>query len=250
VATRRRLDADLVRRGLVASRTEARHLIDDHRVTVNGAVAEKPSRQVAPGDQLLIAGPPARFVGRGGLKLDHALDAFGLDVTGLRVLDAGASTGGFTDCLLQRGARQVVAVDVGHGQLHERLRDHPHVTNIERTNVRHLTPEAIGGPVDMVVGDLSFISLTLVIEPLVSVCQPGSAMVLLVKPQFEAGRAEVSRGRGVIDDPAVWQRVRDEVQAALEQAGCRVRGWTESPVAGADGNREFLVHASTPGSLS
>src|SRR5690606_16943424 len=127
---------------------------------------------------------------------EHALAEFGIDVTGMRVLDAGASTGGFTDVVLQRGAAHVVAVDVGHGQLHERLRADPRVTNLERTNVRHLTTEMIGGPVDMVVGDLSFISLTLVVGPLALVCQPGAPMVLLVKPQFEAGRAEVSRGRG------------------------------------------------------
>lgn len=246
MGNRRRLDAELVRRGLVTSRAEAQALIDDHRVLVGGAVADKPSRQVAPGDPVVVTGPPARFVGRGGHKLDHALDEFGLDVTSMRALDAGASTGGFTDCLLQRGASHVVAVDVGHGQLHERLRNHPKVTNLERTNVRHLTVDEIGGPVDLVVGDLSFISLRLVIAPLVSVCQPGAPMVLLVKPQFEAGRAEVGRGRGVISDPAVWERVRAEIDDALRATGCAIHGWTESPITGADGNHEFLVHASTP----
>ena len=214
---------------------------------VNGAVADKPARQVAAGDQLLIAGPPARFVGRGALKLDHALDAFGIDVTGMRALDAGASTGGFTDCLLQRGASEVVAVDVGHGQLHERLRDDPRVRNMERTNIRDITPASIGGKVDIAVGDLSFISLRLVTAPLASVCEPGAPMVLLVKPQFEAGRAEVSRGRGVITDPAIWERVRTEVAQSLEHAGCTVVGWTDSPIKGADGNREFLVHAIARG---
>jgi 23S rRNA (cytidine1920-2'-O)/16S rRNA (cytidine1409-2'-O)-methyltransferase len=246
VAVRRRLDTDLVRRGLVDSRTEARHLIDQHRILVNGAVADKPARQVAPGDQLVVAGPPARFVGRGALKLDHALDVFGVDVIGLRALDAGASTGGFTDCLLQRGAAHVVAVDVGHGQLHERLRGDARVTNLERTNVRYLDAGTLGGPVDIVVGDLSFISLRLVIEPLASVCQPGASMVLLVKPQFEAGRTEVGRGRGVIGDPAIWQRVRSEVADAFLEAGCDVIAWTESPITGAEGNREFLVHATAP----
>jgi 23S rRNA (cytidine1920-2'-O)/16S rRNA (cytidine1409-2'-O)-methyltransferase len=245
--SRRRLDAELVRRGLVASRTDAQGLIDDHRVTVNGAVADKPARQVAPGDQLHVIGPPPRFVGRGAVKLDHALDAFGVDVTGLRVLDAGASTGGFTDCVLQRGAAHVVAVDVGHGQLHERLRSDRRVSNLERTNVRHIDREAIGGPVDLVVGDLSFISLRLVIVALMSVCQPGASMVLLVKPQFEAGRSEVSRGRGVITDPAIWDRVRDEITEAFVERGCEVVGWTDSPITGADGNHEFLVHARTPG---
>lgn len=211
---------------------------------VNGAVAEKASRQVAAGDQVVVSGPPPRFVGRGALKLDHALDAFAIDVTGVRALDAGASTGGFTDCLLQRGAAHVVAVDVGHGQLHERLRADPRVTNLERTNVRHVDAAAIGGPVDLVVGDLSFISLRLVIAPLVAVCHPGASMVLLVKPQFEAGKDEAGRGRGVITDPAVWERVRGEVEAALLAAGCTVRGWTDSPITGADGNHEFLVHAT------
>ena len=235
-----------MRRGLVSSRAEAQTLIDAHRVRVNGAVAEKPSRQVAAGDQVVVAGPPSRFVGRGALKLDHALDVFAIDVAGLRALDAGASTGGFTDCLLQRGAAHVVAVDVGHGQLHERLRADPRVTNLERTNIRHIAADTVGGPVEIVVGDLSFISLRLVIAPLVSVCQPGRSMVLLVKPQFEAGKAEVSRGRGVVSDPAVWERVRSEIDDALITAGCAVRGWTESPITGADGNHEFLVHASTP----
>lgn len=243
---RRRLDADLVRRGLVDSRSTARDLIDQRRVLVNGAIAEKSSRQVAPGDQLLISGPPPRFVGRGALKLDHALDVFEIDVTGMRALDAGASTGGFTDCLLQRGALHVVAVDVGHGQLHERLRSDDRVTSLERTNVRSIDVDAIGGPVDIVVGDLSFISLRLVIGPLASVCQPGATMVLLVKPQFEAGRHEVGRGRGIITDPVVWERVRCEVADAFVDAGCTVLGWTESPITGADGNHEFLLHATAP----
>ncbi|MET0908648.1 MAG: TlyA family RNA methyltransferase [Ilumatobacteraceae bacterium] len=246
MAPRRRLDAELLRRQLVASRSEAQALIADHRVLVNGSVADKPARQVAAGDALVVAGPPARFVGRGAEKLDHALHVFGLDVTGRRALDAGASTGGFTDCLLQRGAAHVVALDVGHGQLHERLRADPRVTNLERCNVRHATVDQIGGTVDLVVGDLSFISLTVVIPALVTLCQPGSSMVLLVKPQFEAGRAEVSKGKGVITDPVVHARVRDEVEAALVGAGCTVVGWTESPLRGADGNVEYLVHALSP----
>jgi 23S rRNA (cytidine1920-2'-O)/16S rRNA (cytidine1409-2'-O)-methyltransferase len=246
MGVRRRLDAELVRRRLAGSRRESQALIDAKRVLVNGAVAEKASRQVAAGDQLHVDGPPPRFVGRGALKLDHALDAFDLDVSGLRVLDAGASTGGFTDVVLQRGAEHVVAVDVGHGQLHERLMADERVTNLERTNVRTLDLDVIGEPVDLVVGDLSFISLRLVIEPLVGVCKPGGSMVLLVKPQFEAGRTEVSRGRGVISDPAVHDRVRSEIDVAARDAGCEVAGWTDSPITGADGNREFLVHLVTP----
>ena len=194
----------------------------------------------------MVVGPPAKYVGRGAHKLEHALDAFGLDVEGLRVLDAGASTGGFTDCVLQRGAAEVLAVDVGHGQLHERLRADARVDNRERTNVRHIDPDSVGGLVDLVVGDLSFISLRLVVAPLASVCKPGAPMVLLVKPQFEAGRAEVSRGRGVITDPAVWERVKGEVSDAFVEAGCAVVGWTDSPITGADGNHEFLIHARAP----
>lgn len=246
MTARRRLDAELVRRELAPSRTAAQLLIEADRVLVNGAVAAKASRQVAPGDALVVAGPPARFVGRGAEKLDHALDVFGVDVSGLRLIDAGASTGGFTDCALQRGAAEVVAVDVGHGQLHERLRSDDRVVNIERQNIRTVTSELIGGLVDGAVGDLSFISLRLVIAPLVAVCQPGAFMILLVKPQFEAGRAEVSRGRGVVTDPEVHDRVRNEVEAALRDAGCDVVAWTTSPITGADGNVEFLVHAVTP----
>jgi 23S rRNA (cytidine1920-2'-O)/16S rRNA (cytidine1409-2'-O)-methyltransferase len=241
--SRRRLDVDLVRRGLVPSRAAAHELVDARRVRVNGAIAEKASRLVAPADAVVVDGPRPRFVGRGGQKLDHALDVFGVDVAGARAVDVGASTGGFTDCLLQRGAAHVVALDVGHGQLHERLVGDPRVTNLERTNVRAATASTIGGAIDVLVGDLSFISLGLVAPALVGLCKPGATMVLLVKPQFEAGRVEVARGRGVITDPAIWSRVRTEVGDALEAAGCEVLGWTDSPISGADGNREFLVHA-------
>ncbi len=212
---------------------------------MNGAVADKASRQVAVADAVVIDGPPARFVGRGAEKLDHALATFDIVVTGLRALDVGASTGGFTDCLLQRGAAHVVALDVGHGQLHERLRADPRVTNLERCNLRHADLDTIGGPVEVVVGDLSFISLRLVIPTLTCLCQPGSPMVLLVKPQFEAGRQEVDKGRGVITDPAIHERVRAEIADALHVAGCDIVGWTTSPITGADGNVEFLVHART-----
>jgi 23S rRNA (cytidine1920-2'-O)/16S rRNA (cytidine1409-2'-O)-methyltransferase len=247
VAGRRRLDAELVRRGLSPSRTSAKDAIEAGHVLVNGAPAANAASQVAPSDAIVVTAPPPRFVSRGGEKLDAALGAFGLDVTARRVLDAGASTGGFTDCVLQRGARQVVALDVGRGQLHERLRGDDRVRVMERTNVRHVSADDIGGPVDLVVADLSFISLRTVIPALVSMCQPGADMVLLVKPQFEAGRAEASRGRGVITDPAIHARVRDEVATALRAAGCDVRGWVESPIRGADGNVEFLVHAVVGG---
>jgi 23S rRNA (cytidine1920-2'-O)/16S rRNA (cytidine1409-2'-O)-methyltransferase len=245
VAARRRLDAELVRRGLAASRTDAQASVAAGRVLVNGALADKAARLVAAGDAVVVQGPPPRFVGRGGEKLDAALEAFAVDVAGLDALDVGASTGGFTDCLLARGARRVVALDVGHGQLHPRIRVDPRVVVLERTNVREATPATIGGLVDVVVVDVSFISLTVIIPVLVTLCHPGSSMVLLVKPQFEAGRAEVSRARGVITDPAIHERVRDEVAAALEAAGCDVVSWTDSPILGGEGNRELLVHART-----
>jgi 23S rRNA (cytidine1920-2'-O)/16S rRNA (cytidine1409-2'-O)-methyltransferase len=243
---RQRLDAELVRRKLVVSRTQAAEIIDSGRVLVNGAVADKASRQVDPADAVVIEGPPARFVSRGGEKLHAALDAFRLDPADWRALDAGASTGGFTDCLLQRGAAHVVALDVGHGQMHPRIRGDRRVTVIERFNIRDVTPDVIGGPVDAVVADLSFISLNRVLGALTSVCHSAAPMVLLVKPQFEAGRQEVAKARGIITDPAVHERVRSEVSEALDAAGCLVRGWVDSPITGADGNREFLVHASAP----
>jgi 23S rRNA (cytidine1920-2'-O)/16S rRNA (cytidine1409-2'-O)-methyltransferase len=220
-------------------------MIELHRVLVNGAIAEKSSRMVDPGDALVVTGEPPRFVSRGGEKLDGALSAFAIDVTGAEVIDVGASTGGFTDCLLQRGARHVVALDVGHGQLHPRIRSDDRVTVIERFNVRSLTVADLPFVPSLAVTDVSFISLTKVIPVLASVVSPGGRLVLLVKPQFEAGRAEVSRGHGVITDPEIHARVRAEIDACLVMAGCVVCGWCDSPIEGGDGNREFLVHART-----
>ena len=211
-------------------------------VLVSGAVAEKASRLVAPDEPVEIRGPRPRFVGRGGEKLDAALERFGIDVAGVAALDAGASTGGFTDCLLQRGAASVVAVDVGHGQLHERLRADPRVTVLERTHIRDVPtePSADRG-FDVVVADLSFISLGRVAGSLTQLARPGAELVVLVKPQFEAGRQEVGRGRGVVRDPNVWARVILEVITAFSQAGAAMMGVMPSPIRGADGNVEFLV---------
>jgi 23S rRNA (cytidine1920-2'-O)/16S rRNA (cytidine1409-2'-O)-methyltransferase len=192
---------------------------------------------------VLVAGDPPRFVSRGGEKLDAALDRFTIDPVGVRALDAGASTGGFTDCLLQRGAARVVALDVGHGQLHERLRADPRVEVHERRNVRDLAPGDLGEPFPLVVADLSFISLRAVLPHLLDQAAPGADLVLLVKPQFEAGRDEASRGRGVIRDPEVWRRVLEEVVVALRGYGAAIMGAMPSPITGADGNVEFLVHA-------
>jgi 23S rRNA (cytidine1920-2'-O)/16S rRNA (cytidine1409-2'-O)-methyltransferase len=246
VAARRRLDAELVRRGLATSRSEAQEAVAAGRVTVGGAPAFKVARLVAADEPVSLLAPGPRFVSRGGEKLDAALSTFVVDVAGCRVLDAGASTGGFTDCVLQRGAASVVAVDVGHGQLHERLRNDARVDNRERTNVRLLDAAALGGAVDVVVADLSFISLRSVLPALMACARRGADLVLLVKPQFEAGRIEASRGKGVIRDPAIHERVRDEVGAALDVTGATIMGWMDSPLLGADGNKELFVHARAP----
>ena len=245
VVRRQRLDAELLRRALVESRTDAAAAIEGGRVQVNGAVADKASRQVNAADAIVMLGPPPRFVSRGGEKLDAALMGFEIDVTGRRVLDAGASTGGFTDCLLQRGAAHVVALDVGHGQLHPRIRNDERVTVMERFHVRDANPTVIGGAVELAAADLSFISVTRALDAMIGCCEPGGDLVLLVKPQFEAGRVEVSKGRGVITDPEIHRRVQAEVAAALEARGATVVAWMTSPLTGGDGNREFLVHATT-----
>jgi 23S rRNA (cytidine1920-2'-O)/16S rRNA (cytidine1409-2'-O)-methyltransferase len=216
-------------------------------VIVDGQIVDKPGAAIRPESRIEIKGEHLPYVSRGGLKLAGALKAFALEVSGWICMDIGASTGGFTDCLLQRGAAHVVAVDVGHGQLHPKVRDDPRVTVIERYNVRSLSVDDIGGPVDAVVADLSFISLTKVLEPLLAVLAPGGHLVALVKPQFEAGRSEVAKARGVITDPAVHDAVRESIDAALRNVGADVLGWTTSPLRGAEGNVEFLVHARTPG---
>lgn len=216
-------------------------------MSVAGAPASKPSRLVAPDEPLTLRAAPARFVGRGGEKLAAALDRFAVEIDGRRVLDAGASTGGFTDCALQAGAATVVAVDVGRGQLHQRLRTDPRVEVHERTNVRHLEPGDLGAPFDVVVADLSFISLRTVAPALLALCAPGADLLWLVKPQFEAGRQEASRARGVIVDPDIWARVLREVAGTLDGLGAAIMDLMVSPLHGADGNVEFLLHARAPG---
>jgi 23S rRNA (cytidine1920-2'-O)/16S rRNA (cytidine1409-2'-O)-methyltransferase len=233
-----------VRRGLAPSREQARAAVEAGLVTVAGAPADKPSRMVSSAEAVLVAADRARFVSRGGEKLDAALGRFGIDVTGRRALDAGASTGGFTDCLLQRGAASVVAVDVGRGQLHERLQRDPRVTSMERTNLRHLSAEGVGGaPFDLITADLSFISLATVAPVLVgTLAAEGADVVPLIKPQFEAGSKEASRGKGVIRDPEIWRRVLGEVRDALATQGAAMIEVMVSPLTGADGNVEFLAH--------
>lgn len=249
---RRRLDAELVRRGLADSRQGARRRIEAGDVLVGGATADKPARLVSAAEPIEVQGPPPRFVGRGGLKLEAALDTFGVDVTGWRAVDVGASTGGFTDCLLQRGAAGVVALDVGHGQIHERLRRDPRVVVVERCNARDLAPDRctpaerhalVGAPAQVVVADLSFISLRAVAPSLAALAVTGAPVIVLVKPQFEAGRQEAARGRGIVQDPVVWERVVGEVVESFAEVGLAFGGLTVSPVRGASGNVEFLLHA-------
>jgi 23S rRNA (cytidine1920-2'-O)/16S rRNA (cytidine1409-2'-O)-methyltransferase len=219
-------------------------------VLVAGTQADKPARQVAPDEPIVLQGPPQPFVSRGGQKLDAALTRFAVAPLGRRILDAGASTGGFTDCLLQRGASHVYAVDVGHGQLDQRLRHDQRVTVLERVNVRTLTTEILAAadpdfePCSLVTADLSFISLLTVVPVLCGpIGHPGADLVLLVKPQFEAGRTVVARGRGVVRDPQVWLSTLERVTSALVDAGTGIMGVMVSPLTGPAGNVEFLVHA-------
>ena len=210
-------------------------------MTVGGAPAVKAARLVHPGEAVTVAGDPRRYVSRGGHKLEAALAGFGISAAGRRTIDVGASTGGFTDCLLQHGAAAVVAIDVGRNQLHERLRADARVTSFERTDVRRVDLAAIGGPAPVVVADLSFISLRLVAADLRRLA--AGDIVALVKPQFEAGRAEADRGRGVIRDSAVWRRALLDSCGAIAGAGAAIMGVMVSPVTGAEGNVEFLLHA-------
>ncbi len=240
-----RLDQALVERGICTSREQAKRSIFAGQVRLNGQRAQKASDWVHESDELTVVAPE-RFVSRGGYKLEHALTAFQVSVTDLRAADLGASTGGFTDCLLQHGAARVYAVDVGHGQLAWRLRQDPRVVVVEKTNARHLTLTALPSvdrPLDLVVIDCSFISLRQILPAATLLLRPGGQIIALVKPQFEAGKQEADRGAGVITDPEVHRRVLMELQQFVEQrSDLRWIGQTESPLLGPAGNREFLVH--------
>jgi 23S rRNA (cytidine1920-2'-O)/16S rRNA (cytidine1409-2'-O)-methyltransferase len=235
-----RLDQLVAERGLAPSRERARALILAAQVRVEGRVVSKAGAQVEGDAEIALLGHEHEWVGRGGLKLAHALDTFGIDVAGREALDIGASTGGFTDVLLRRGATRVVALDVGHNQLDWALRSDPRVVVVERFNARRLTPADIPAPVDIVCIDVSFISLRLILPAVPPLLRPGADVVVLVKPQFEAGRTEV--GRGVIRDPAIHARVVDEVSAAAAAVGLTPRATTPSPITGQKGNVEFLLH--------
>jgi 23S rRNA (cytidine1920-2'-O)/16S rRNA (cytidine1409-2'-O)-methyltransferase len=243
VARRQRLDAELVRRGLARSRQQAAELVAAGRVSVRGQAATKPATQVDPADPVVVAeahtGP--EYVSRGAHKLVGALDAFGVDPTGRRCLDAGASTGGFTDVLLRRGAAHVVAVDVGYGQLAWSLRSDDRVTVLDRTNVRTLEPAAVAPAPDLVVADLSFISLTLVLPALAACCAPDADLLLMVKPQFEVGRERLGAG-GVVRDPALRAEAVVAVATAARSVGLDVHGVVASPLPGPSGNVEYFLH--------
>jgi 23S rRNA (cytidine1920-2'-O)/16S rRNA (cytidine1409-2'-O)-methyltransferase len=235
-----RLDQLLVERGLADSRTKAQALVLAGQVRLDGTRAEKSGHAVPLDARVEVLASP-RFVGRGGLKLDAALDHFAIDVRGRLCLDVGSSTGGFTDCLLQRGAGHVYAVDVGAGQLDWKLRGDPRVTVREGINARYLRFEDIGEAVDLAVCDVSFISVTLVVPAVVPLLKETGQMVILVKPQFEVGRGEVGKG-GIVRDAGLQAGACERVRSAVQALGFET-GLTESPILGAEGNREFLLHA-------
>jgi 23S rRNA (cytidine1920-2'-O)/16S rRNA (cytidine1409-2'-O)-methyltransferase len=241
------LDKLLVDRGLAASRERAQALIIAGKVLVNEQKFEKAGAQVAFDATVRLLGEDLRYVSRGGRKLEHALEHWNIDVQGKICLDVGASTGGFTDCLLQRGAEGVIAIDTGYGQMDFRLRQDPRVRLLEKTNARYVTAQSIGKVVDLIAVDVAFISATLVLRPVINAAFPqslgerrGRQVIVLVKPQFEAGREFVGKG-GIVRDEAAQLRSVEKVQEALEGLGCSGLDAIDSPILGAEGNREFLL---------
>ncbi|MBI5538207.1 MAG: TlyA family RNA methyltransferase [Deltaproteobacteria bacterium] len=251
-APRMRLDVALVDRGLASTRARAQALVMAGKVEVAGVRVDKPGTQVAGDTEIRLTGQEASYVSRGGDKLAGAIASFepvGLDVRGKRAADFGASTGGFTDCLLQRGCAHVFAIDVGYGLLHEKLRNDPRVTVLERTNAREVTVETLGGAVDLVVVDASFIGLGKLIEAFRRVLGADGELVALIKPQFEAGRREVSRGRGVIRDEQVRAQAIESVVQQLREAGFEILADAECVLPGPKGNREHFVYARIGSSM-
>ncbi|MCI8652575.1 MAG: TlyA family RNA methyltransferase [Angelakisella sp.] len=235
-----RLDAAVVARGLVSGRDRAKGIIMAGQVYVDGQKADKPGQQVDEHSRIEIRGEQLPFVSRGGLKLEKAMETFGLSLAGMICADIGASTGGFTDCMLQKGAEKVYAIDVGYGQLAWKLRTDPRVVNLERTNIRYVTGEQIPEELDFLSIDVSFISLELVLPVAFRLLKPGSKMVCLVKPQFEAGREKVGK-KGVVRDPAVHEDVIRKVLDTALSLGFSPQGLTFSPVKGPEGNIEYLL---------
>ena len=239
---KKRLDVLLVERGYAETRTKAQAIIMSGLVYVAGQKADKPGMSFDETADIEVRGATCPYVSRGGLKLEKALRDFGVDPTGYVCSDSGASTGGFTDCLLQQGAKKVFAIDVGYGQLDWKIRSDPRVVVMERTNVRYVTPEQLGEPLDLSVVDVSFISLRIVLPVIKTFLKENAGQVLcLIKPQFEAGKDKVGK-KGVVRDPAVHQEVLDDFVALTKEIGFKILGLTFSPVKGPEGNIEFLAH--------
>jgi 23S rRNA (cytidine1920-2'-O)/16S rRNA (cytidine1409-2'-O)-methyltransferase len=236
------LDTLLVDRGLFPSRERAKGTIMAGLVRVDGKVMDKAGTRVSEDAVISVDEDPIPYVGRGGLKLEKALELFQVDVTGYTAVDIGASTGGFTDCLLKRGAKKVYAIDVGYGQLDWRLRQDTRVVVMERTNIRFVKPEDLGESCDIAVIDVAFISLTLVLPVARTLLKPGGKIIALIKPQFEAGREKVGR-KGIVRDPMVHREVIQKIYDFIMGMGLKVRGLTHSPITGAGGNIEYLVYA-------
>ncbi|MGA8366819.1 MAG: TlyA family RNA methyltransferase [Candidatus Acidiferrales bacterium] len=239
-----RLDVLLVERGLAPSRERAQALLLAGHVRVNGARAEKPGIQIPMDARIEITGEALRYASRGGLKLEGALEDFGVTSRGKTCLDVGSSTGGFTDCLLEHGARKVYALDVTIDQLDWKLRQDERVVTIER-NARYLRPEDIGEAVDLITADVSFISLTKILLPIINIGTPGADFLMLIKPQFELEKREVGKG-GIVRDPRLHQKAVERVIAAAAHAGLEIAGVRPSRLAGAEGNQEFFLHARAP----
>jgi 23S rRNA (cytidine1920-2'-O)/16S rRNA (cytidine1409-2'-O)-methyltransferase len=237
---KQRLDTLLVEKGIVDSRGKAQGLILSGKVSVDGECVYKVGKEVNVSSDIFVKAPPP-FVGRGGIKLDSAFEAFKIDPEDKVILDAGASTGGFTDCILKRGARKVIAVDVGYGQFHWSLRNDPRVVLIERKNIRTLERKELEFPVDAIVADLSFISLKLVLEKFRDLVAPDGWMIVLVKPQFEVGKQHVGKG-GVVRDVRMIREAVDGIRDFAVEIGLRIGGEIESPIQGPKGNREFLLY--------
>ncbi|MGV6801330.1 MAG: TlyA family RNA methyltransferase [bacterium] len=238
-----RLDQYLVGQNLTPSRARAQSLIKQGAVVVNSMVVLKPSHPIVASDEVSIVAGQNDYVSRGALKLEKAVTHFNIDPSGKICLDLGASTGGFCDVLLRRGAAKIYAVDVGHGQLHEKIAQHPHIVNLEKTHAKMLTASLIPDPIDLLVCDVSFISLKKALPPALTFCQAGSQLALLVKPQFEVGRDNIGKGGLVKQSFATQEAVAENIADWLQYQDWDILGYTESPITGGDGNREFLLGA-------
>ena len=246
--TKERLDKLVLERGLAPSREKAKALIMAGQVVVDDHLADKAGLLVSLEAEIRLKGEPLPYVSRGGLKLAEGLELFGIDVAGLTAIDVGASTGGFTDCLLQRGARLVFAVDVGYGQLAWKLQQDPRVVSLEKTNIRHLEPGTLPEIPDLAVIDASFISLDKVLPPTLRLIREGATIVALIKPQFEVGRGQVGKG-GVVRDEKKHAEVVAAIRELAESLGLQVLGVCDSPILGPKGNKEFLIHLRKTGEI-